>query len=412
MKPLSSTPADAWSVQDPAQTANPVVLKAVQDVLSEARTAYKGQPLVEGAIHELWANAERGVPIRDLCVSRVRWQKALDLTPESDPVLRGLLERFKTDITQALWELRDWTKPLLPEQLILHPIGRYGKDAPWYLGSYVWNDGKSGVTGSVMNDPHLMYIRTPEQFVKPGDDLTPGSFMEKAPFKDKTVVIRMHSECLLGDSVVSQARCDCGQQFCNAMDAINEEGAGAVIYLRQEGRGIGLREKIPALGLADGRLDGAWVGGTYNTETAMTALGHQQADFRQFGYALRMLRSLGPIGKVHLITDNPKKALAISRAGYDVELKEAAGIAMTLENLMEFLFKIRSGYTIPWERIMSVTAHIQTLKDGGDIDPTLLEILCEILDYVETKTEHTVPEPLVRLLRSAAEKLRQNGNGA
>ena len=142
----------------------------------------------------------------------------------------------------------------------------------------------------------------------------------------------------------------------------------------------------------------------------MTALGHQKADFRQFGYALRILRSLGPIGKVQLITDNPKKALALSRAGYDVELKEAAGIAMTLENLMEFLFKIRSGYTIPWDRIMSVTAHIQTLKDGGDIDPTLVKILCEILDYAETKTEHTVPEPLVRLLRSTAERLRQNGS--
>lgn len=401
---------DDWSIPDPAMTTNPRVLEKLRASFIEARTSYTGSGPVVGAIDELRQMAERGVPLRQLCISRLRWQRALGLAPETDATLRGILERTQTDVQAALLELRNWQQPLLPEEIITHPIPRYG-DAPWYLASYAWDDGMSGITGSLGNDPHLVYIRTPEPFVKSGDNLRPDALLKREPFRDREMVIRMHSECLLGDSVVSQGRCDCGQQFCNAMDAINDNQAGALIYLRQEGRGIGLRQKLPALGLADGRLDGEWVGGTYDTETAMTALGHQKGDFRHFGVALRMLRSLGPIGKIKLITDNPRKALLFGKAGYDVELMEAAGTAMTLENLMEFLVKIKIGYSIPWNRIMSVTTHIQALKDGDEIDPTLLKILVEILEYVEAKNQHTVPQPLVELLRSAREKLTTNGNG-
>ncbi len=400
---------DRLSVLDPALTTNPVILSALRKVIADARKAYAGNTRILGAVEELSQQAERGVSIRELCTSRIRWQRALEVSPETDASLGTILERVQHEIQVALLDLRDWKTPLLPEELITHPIPRYG-EAPWYLGSYIWNDGSSGITGSVQNDPHLIYLRTPEAFVRPGDSMKPAAFLEREPFRDRQIVVRMHSECLLGDSVVSQGRCDCGQQFCNAMDAINEEGAGALIYLRQEGRGIGLRKKLPALGLADGRLQGEWVGGAFNTETAMTALGHQRADFRQFGFALRMLRSLGPVGKIQLITDNPRKALLFSKAGYDVELREAAGTAMTLENLMEFLVKIRRGYKIPWDRIMSVTTHIQSLKEGREIDPTLFKILIEILDYVEQKNEHTVPEPLVQLLRSARANLTANGD--
>ncbi len=399
---------DAFSVQDPALTTNPSILITIEAALVNARQKFADNPKLSFAIDELSQLAKLGVPVRDLCRSRLRWQSSLALSRDENDTLREILQDVQGEIQLALLELRDWKKPLLAQEIITHPIPRYG-EAPWYLGSFVWDDGASGITGSLNADPHLMYIRTPQQFVRSGDNLTPGSFLEREPFRERQIVIRMHSECLLGDSIVSQGRCDCGQQFCNAMDAINQEEAGAVIYLRQEGRGIGLRDKLPALGLADGRLKGEWVGGTYDTETAMTALGHQKGDFRQFGFALRMLRSLGPIGKIQLITDNPRKALLFSKAGYDVELLDAAGTALTLENLMEFLVKIKLGYKIPWQRIMSVTSHIQELQDGGRIDPTLLKILIEILDYVEDRTEHTVPEPLVQLLRSARVKLTTGG---
>jgi GTP cyclohydrolase II len=124
--------------------------------------------------------------------------------------------------------------------------------------------------------------------------------------RKKSVLVRIHSECLTGDSLRSD-RCDCGHQLSQSMQMIAAEGTGVVVYLRQEGRGIGLLEKIRAYGLQDQGHD---------TVDANLLLGHQ-VDDRDYGVAAAILRSLD-INGVRLITNNIKKIEALIGAGVDV----------------------------------------------------------------------------------------------
>ena len=123
----------------------------------------------------------------------------------------------------------------------------------------------------------------------------------------KPTLVRVHSECLTGD-VLGSMRCDCGSQLQQAMELIEESGAGLIIYLRdQEGRGIGLSEKIRAYELQDQGLD---------TVEANLALGHD-VDERDFNDAAEILRSLG-IFNVTLLTNNPIKLQTLQEAGFHV----------------------------------------------------------------------------------------------
>lgn len=123
----------------------------------------------------------------------------------------------------------------------------------------------------------------------------------------KPTLVRVHSECLTGD-VLGSMRCDCGSQLQQAMELIEESGAGLIIYLRdQEGRGIGLSEKIRAYELQDQGLD---------TVEANLALGHD-VDERDFNDAAEILRSLG-ILNVTLLTNNPIKLQTLQEAGIHV----------------------------------------------------------------------------------------------
>ncbi len=120
------------------------------------------------------------------------------------------------------------------------------------------------------------------------------------------VLVRLHSECLTGDALFS-LRCDCGFQLEAALDAIAEEGRGALLYLRQEGRGIGLINKIRAYQLQDGGAD---------TGEANEQLGFP-ADMRDFGIARDMLSELG-IHQVRVMTNNPRKLETLNRVGIAV----------------------------------------------------------------------------------------------
>ena len=114
------------------------------------------------------------------------------------------------------------------------------------------------------------------------------------------VLIRVHSECLTGD-VFGSTRCDCGPQLHAALDAIVERGWGALLYLRQEGRGIGLHAKIQAYHLQDGGAD---------TLDANLMLG-LPADGRNYAIAARMLEDLG-VEDVELLTNNPEKVAQLT----------------------------------------------------------------------------------------------------
>lgn len=122
------------------------------------------------------------------------------------------------------------------------------------------------------------------------------------------VLVRMHSSCATGD-IFGSLRCECGEQLHTAMKMIEKEGKGAIIYLNQEGRGIGLMDKIKAYKLQEEGLD---------TVDANLHLGHK-ADERDYGVGANILHSLG-INKMKLLTNNPIKRIALQ--GYGLEITE------------------------------------------------------------------------------------------
>ncbi|MGI8767934.1 MAG: GTP cyclohydrolase II [Propionibacteriaceae bacterium] len=125
------------------------------------------------------------------------------------------------------------------------------------------------------------------------------------PSDDDTPLVRVHSECLTGD-VFGSMRCDCGDQLDDAIDVLSEAG-GVLLYLRQEGRGVGLYNKLDAYALQDAGLD---------TVDANLSLG-LPADGRDYTVAGQMLQSL-KIDRIRLITNNPDKQAQLQRFGIDV----------------------------------------------------------------------------------------------
>ncbi|MEH1126451.1 GTP cyclohydrolase II [Micromonospora sp. CPCC 206061] len=158
--------------------------------------------------------------------------------------------------------------------------------------------------------------------------------LEGATSDGPGILVRPHSECLTGDVFGSQ-RCDCGPQLREAVERITESG-GFVLYLRQEGRGIGLYAKLDAYALQDGGLD---------TYEANVALGHGE-DERDYTAAAQMLRALG-VERVTLLSNNPDKEEQLDQLGVTVVERVPTGVHVSAANMRYLAAKAtRSAHTI------------------------------------------------------------------
>ena len=134
------------------------------------------------------------------------------------------------------------------------------------------------------------------------------------PAAAETPLVRLHSSCFTGD-LLHSLRCDCGDQLHRAMQLMSEAGSGVLVYLPQEGRGIGLAEKIKAYHLQDKGLD---------TVEANLALGHK-SDLRDYGVGIQILKDIG-LKQIRLLTNNPKKTDAFIYGGFDLEVVDQVPI--------------------------------------------------------------------------------------
>ena len=131
-------------------------------------------------------------------------------------------------------------------------------------------------------------------------------------------MVRIHSECLTGD-VFGSIRCDCGEQIELALNILAKEGAGVFLYMRQEGRGIGLHNKIKAYSLQDNGLD---------TVDANRSLGFEP-DLRHYGIGAQILHDLG-VKQLRLLTNNPRKLVGL--AGFDLEIVERVPVEASVND--------------------------------------------------------------------------------
>jgi GTP cyclohydrolase II len=187
--------------------------------------------------------------------------------------------------------------------------------------------------------PHLAFVYADRQWLIE-DDLHRAVQGELSGAGD--VMVRIHSECILGDAFGS-SMCDCGEQMRRGMEEMEMNGRGIFVYLRQEGRGIGLRNKLDALALQYGYRDGHKGPRRYTSDEANIAIGFD-VDERSYGVAAAVLKALA-VRSVQLITGNPKKIGDLEAAGIRVN----SAMDVCPENLSarakeELREKISRGY--------------------------------------------------------------------
>lgn len=158
-------------------------------------------------------------------------------------------------------------------------------------------------------------------------------FAGRNPDPEKPVLVRLHSECLTGD-IFSSNRCDCGEQLHEAIGLLSEEG-GILLYLRQEGRGIGLYAKLDAYRLQDQGID------TYEANRWLNL----PEDARNYTIGARMLQALG-VTRIRLLTNNPDKVTQLEAAGIEIAEVRRTGVYVSDANRAYLQAKARHRHTI------------------------------------------------------------------
>lgn len=163
--------------------------------------------------------------------------------------------------------------------------------------------------------------------------------------KRKKVIVRIHSECILGDALYSDL-CDCGSQLKSTFELITKEGAGVVLYLRQEGRSIGLRNKLACLAIQEGYVKGEKITHKHTPDEANIAMGHP-IDNRSYGIAADFLNYIG-LTTIRFISGNPQKIAALNKN--KIKIKDfiyVSRVKLTKRALLEIKEKISRNYNYP-----------------------------------------------------------------
>ena len=185
---------------------------------------------------------------------------------------------------------------LLPFRIIEHPTD----GGLFYAALFPFEKSSAGITSRY----HIAIFKPNDDI--PHDLVIPNVLQGTPIFKHDQVLTRLHSECLLGDALGS-IFCDCRQQLQKSFQAIANRGEGIILYLRQEGRGIGLEEKFKCLELIQGRFSGEKIEEVFDTYQANEYFGHKP-DERDFQFAASILRFF-QVESIILLGKNPAKAI-------------------------------------------------------------------------------------------------------
>jgi len=244
---------------------------------------------------------------------------------------RFLDEKYPDSLREAVQiSVREISGKIL--KAIKKQRSRESRSQSWHTAFFHYPDPGSGVTGGT-NTPHVARINFKNLT---GEEVDPGFYSRNHLFKDKEIILRIHSACALSETLWHDD-CDCCNQLSQTKDYIEDTGDGIILYLWQEGRGVGLAKKAAALSLT--KSDEAMT-----ADQALEVIAGNR-DLRKYDFVSGILKGLGvdESTSIKLVSDNEDKYNALLSAGFDVDLISAVGTAKNLQAALEIAEKALSG---------------------------------------------------------------------